>query len=119
VKLFTQLGIRKVRLTGGEPMLRKDLEAIVAMIAPEVDGRVHLTTNGMHLASRARGLRDAGLLGVNISLDAAERSSFKRLTQKDGFSRVMAGIQGLALARCATGPPKPQPRSTNRRSGCP
>ncbi|MDR3682131.1 MAG: GTP 3',8-cyclase MoaA [Geothrix sp.] len=102
VRLFTQLGIRKVRLTGGEPMLRKDLEIIVAMIAPEVDGRVHLTTNGMHLASRARGLHDAGLLGVNISLDAAERDSFRRLTQKDGFSRVMAGIHGARAAGLKT-----------------
>jgi molybdenum cofactor biosynthesis protein A len=102
VRLFTQLGIRKVRLTGGEPMLRRDLETIVAMIAPDVDGRVHLTTNGMHLASRARGLRDAGLLGVNVSLDAAERNSFKRLTQKDGFSRVMAGIHGARSAGLKT-----------------
>jgi len=102
VKLFTQLGIRKVRLTGGEPMLRKDLETIVAMIAPEVDGRVHLTTNGMQLAGRARGLRDAGLLGVNISLDAAERESFRRLTQKDGFSRVMAGIHAARSAGLKT-----------------
>ncbi len=102
VKLFTQLGIRKVRLTGGEPMLRKDLETIVAMIAPEVDGRVHLTTNGMRLAGRARGLRDAGLLGVNISLDAAERESFRRLTKKDGFSRVMAGIHAARSAGLKT-----------------
>jgi cyclic pyranopterin phosphate synthase len=102
VKVFTQLGIRKVRLTGGEPMLRKDLETIVAKIAPEVDGRVHLTTNGMQLANRARGLHDAGLLGVNVSLDAAERNSFQRLTQKDGFSRVMAGINAAKMAGLKT-----------------
>jgi cyclic pyranopterin phosphate synthase len=93
VKVFTSLGIRKVRLTGGEPLLRRDLETIVAGISPEVEGRVHLTTNGIHLARRARGLREAGLSGVNISLDAADRSTFERLTQKDGLGKVLAGLE--------------------------
>ena len=93
VKVFTSLGIRKVRLTGGEPLLRRDLETIIAGISPEVEGRVHLTTNGIHLARRARGLRDAGLAGVNISLDAAARGTFERLTGKDGLSRVLAGLE--------------------------
>jgi len=93
VKVFTSLGIRKVRLTGGEPLLRRDLETIVAGISPEVEGRVHLTTNGLHLARRARGLRDAGLAGVNISLDAADRGVFERLTRKDGLARVLAGLE--------------------------
>ena len=93
VKVFTSLGIRKVRLTGGEPLLRRDLETIVAGISPEVEGRVHLTTNGIHLARRARGLREAGLSGINISLDAADRSTFKRLTQKDGLGKVLAGLE--------------------------
>jgi cyclic pyranopterin phosphate synthase len=91
VKVFTSLGIRKVRITGGEPLLRRDLETIVAGICPEVEGRVHLTTNGLRLAGRARSLREAGLLGVNISLDAADRHAFERLTGKNGFGRVMAG----------------------------
>lgn len=93
VKVFTSLGIRKVRLTGGEPLLRRDLETIVAGISPEMEGRVHLTTNGIHLARRARGLRDAGLSGVNISLDAADRGTFSRLTQKDGLGKVLAGLE--------------------------
>ena len=93
VKVFTSLGIRKVRLTGGEPLLRKDLEVIIAGISPEVEGRVHLTTNGVHLARRARSLRDAGLSGVNISLDAADRATFQRLTQKDGLAKVLAGLE--------------------------
>jgi cyclic pyranopterin phosphate synthase len=92
VKVFTSLGIRKVRLTGGEPLLRRDLETIIAGISPEVEGRVHLTTNGLHLARRARGLRDAGLSGVNISLDAADRGTFERLTGKDGLGKVLAGL---------------------------
>ena len=93
VKVFTSLGVRKVRLTGGEPLLRRDLETIIAGISPEVEGRVHLTTNGLHLARRARALRDAGLSGVNISLDAADRSTFERLTLKNGLDRVLAGLE--------------------------
>lgn len=93
VKVFTSLGIRKVRLTGGEPLLRRDLETIIAGISPEVEGRVHLTTNGIHLARRARALRDAGLSGVNVSLDAADRGTFERLTGKDGLGKVLAGLE--------------------------
>ena len=93
VEVFTSLGIRKVRLTGGEPLLRRDLETIVAGISPEVEGRVHLTTNGIHLARRARSLRDAGLLGINVSLDAADRETFEHLTTKDGLGRVLAGLE--------------------------
>lgn len=102
VQVFTSLGIRKVRLTGGEPLMRRDLETIVAGISPEVEGRVHLTTNGMQLARRARGLRDAGLLGVNVSLDAAERTSFERLTRKDGLARVLAGLEAARAAGLKT-----------------
>lgn len=93
VRVFTSLGIRKVRLTGGEPLLRRDLETIIAGISPEVEGRVHLTTNGLNLARRARGLRDAGLSGVNISLDAAERGTFEKLTRKDALGKVLAGME--------------------------
>jgi len=93
VKVFTSLGIRKVRLTGGEPLLRRDLETIIAGISPEVEGRVHLTTNGLHLARKARALRDAGLAGVNVSLDAADAASFARLTGKNQLGRVLAGLE--------------------------
>jgi molybdenum cofactor biosynthesis protein A len=93
VKVFTSLGIRKVRLTGGEPLMRRDLETIIAGISPEVEGRVHLTTNGIHLARRARALREAGLSGVNVSLDAADRDTFQRLTQKNGLDKVLAGLE--------------------------
>lgn len=98
VQVFARLGIRKVRLTGGEPLLRRDLEPLVAGISPEVEGRVHLTTNGLHLAKRARGLRDAGLCGVNVSLDAAERGVFERLTGKDGLGKVLAGLEAARAA---------------------
>ncbi|NWJ42045.1 MAG: GTP 3',8-cyclase MoaA [Geothrix sp.] len=93
VKVFTSLGIRKVRLTGGEPLLRRDLETIIAGISPEVEGRVHLTTNGLHLARKARALRDAGLAGVNVSLDAADAATFARLTGKNQLGKVLAGLE--------------------------
>ena len=98
VKVFTSLGIRKVRLTGGEPLMRRDLETIIAGISPEVEGRVHLTTNGLHLARRARALRDAGLAGVNVSLDAADRKTFERLTLKNGLDKVLAGLEAARAA---------------------
>ena len=92
VRVFTSLGARKVRLTGGEPLLRRDLETIIAGLSPEVEGRVHLSTNGLLLARRARSLRDAGLAGVNLRLDAADRESFRRLSGRDGLSRALAGL---------------------------
>ena len=102
VKVFTSLGIRKVRLTGGEPLMRRDLETIIAGISPEVEGRVHLTTNGIHLARRARALRDAGLSGVNVSLDAADRDTFQRLTLKNGLDKVLAGLEAARSAGLKT-----------------
>jgi cyclic pyranopterin phosphate synthase len=93
VKVFTSLGVKKVRLTGGEPLLRRDLELIIAGICPEVEGRIHLTTNGLGLARRARSLKDAGLMGVNVSLDAADRHTFQKLTGKDAFRKVLEGLE--------------------------
>ena len=93
VRVFTSLGARKVRLTGGEPLLRRDLETIIAGLSPEVEGRVHLSTNGLLLARRARSLRDAGLAGVNLRLDAADRESFRRLSGRDGLGRALAGLE--------------------------
>lgn len=93
VKAFTSLGIRKVHLIGGEPLLRRDLETIIAGISPEVEGRVHLTTNGLHLARRARGLRDAGLSGVNVNLDAVDPGAFAGLTRKNGLGKLRSGLE--------------------------
>lgn len=98
IKVFTSLGIRKVRLTGGEPLLRRDLETIVAGVSPEVEGRVHLTTNGTLLPRRARALADAGLMGVNINLDAADRAAYKRITGKDALGKALAGLEAARNA---------------------
>ena len=93
VKVFTSLGILKVRLTGGEPLLRRDLEPLIAGISPEAEGGVHLNTHGTLLARRARGLHEAGLSGVDVSLPAADRATFERLTHKNRFDRIMTGLE--------------------------
>lgn len=98
VKVFTSLGIRKIHLIGGEPMLRRDLETIIAGISAEVEGRVHLTTNGIHLARRARALKDAGLSGVNVNLDAVDPEAFAGLARKNGLDKVRAGLEASRAA---------------------
>jgi len=92
-------GIRTVRLTGGEPLLRRDLDALVRMLAA-VPGiaEVSLTTNGLLLAEQAATLAGAGLGRLNVSLDAVRPSAFERITRRTGLDRVLAG---LAAARRA------------------
>lgn len=93
IRISTELGIRHVRLTGGEPLLRPDVVEIVAGIAalphrPEVS----MTTNGIRLAALARELRAAGLTRVNISLDTLNRETFRALTLRDRLDDVLAGV---------------------------
>ena len=95
------LGITKVRFTGGEPLLRKGLEGIVAATAAmtTVDGgrpETMLTTNGLGLAHRARALRDAGLDRVNISLDSLDRERYARLARRDRLPDVLEAIDAAA-----------------------
>lgn len=94
VKVFVALGIEKVRLTGGEPMLRRDIETLVSQLAA-VPGLhdLALTTNGFNLAERAAGLRAAGLGRVTISLDSLRRDSFVRMTGVDMLGRVLDGLR--------------------------
>lgn len=96
---FATLGVRKVRLTGGEPTLRKDLEEIVRAVAG-VAGveRVGLTTNGYDLAKRAAALRDAGLQFVNVSVDSLDPERFAAVTGRALLDRVMAGVEGALAA---------------------
>ena len=98
-----RLGVSKVRFTGGEPLLRRGLEQIVAATAQlrtragqQVD--IALTTNGLGLERRARALRDAGLTRINVSLDTLHRDRFTALTRRDRLHDVLAG---LAAARDA------------------
>ncbi len=94
----THLGIHKIRFTGGEPLLRKGLESIVAACAGLRTDRgsspeLALTTNALGLAHRARALADAGLDRVNVSLDTLDREHFARITHRDRLPDVLAGIR--------------------------
>ncbi|MBN8508982.1 MAG: GTP 3',8-cyclase MoaA [Burkholderiales bacterium] len=103
-RLFLQLGVRKLRLTGGEPLLRKDVERLVGMLAAlrTVDGKppdITLTTNGSLLARKARALKDAGLQRVTVSLDALDDAVFRRMNDVD--FPVADVLQGIDAARAA------------------
>jgi cyclic pyranopterin phosphate synthase len=93
IGLASRLGLSKVRLTGGEPLVRRDCTRFVERVLeqyPEVDLR--MTTNGTLLAPEARRFRAAGLQRVNVSLDTLDRAKFQRITGRDYYSRVRRGI---------------------------
>jgi cyclic pyranopterin phosphate synthase len=98
-KVFIAHGVQKVRLTGGEPLLRKDLDRLVAMLAGlrTAEGRpldLTLTTNASLLARKARDLKDAGLQRVTVSLDALDDAVFRRMNDMDfPVADVLAGIE--------------------------
>jgi cyclic pyranopterin phosphate synthase len=100
VAVFARLGVTKVRLTGGEPLLRRDLPDLVRRVA-SVDGvaDVAMTTNGSLLAPLAEPLRDAGLDRVTVSLDSLDPSVFRELSDTNvPLSQVLAGIDAAAAA---------------------
>jgi molybdenum cofactor biosynthesis enzyme MoaA len=82
-RLFTHLGVSKVRLTGGEPLLRRDLEVLVAMLARLPGLELTLTTNGSLLAEKAQRLHQAGLRRVSVSLDAIDDKTFMKMNDVD------------------------------------
>ena len=92
-------GVRKVRLTGGEPLVRRDLPRLIARLAaiPGLSD-LSLTTNGVLLESQARDLAAAGLRRVNVSLDTLDRAAFTALTGRDRLSDVLAGLDAAAAA---------------------
>jgi cyclic pyranopterin phosphate synthase len=98
--IFASLGVTKVRLTGGEPLLRRDLEAVIERIAA-VDGidDIALTTNGSLLANRAATLRDAGLKRVTVSLDSVDADVFAAMSDTAvSLPTVLAGIESAREA---------------------
>jgi cyclic pyranopterin phosphate synthase len=94
VRVVADTGVNKLRLTGGEPLVRAHLADLVTRLAavPGIDD-VALTTNGILLADQAQELRDAGLQRINISLDTLSEETFQRITRRSGLDRVLAGIQ--------------------------
>jgi GTP 3',8-cyclase len=94
VHVVVGLGVNKIRLTGGEPLVRRDLDKLVAKIAPMPGIKdVGVTTNGILLAEQAQALWDAGLRRLNVSLDALSAEKFKQITRREGYENVRAGIQ--------------------------
>lgn len=97
-----ELGVREVRFTGGEPLVRKDIVDIVARSAAAAPGvALSMTTNGIGLDRRAAALARAGLGRVNISLDTVDRAHFAALTRRDRLPAVLAGIDGALAAGLA------------------
>src|SRR5206468_5943613 len=93
VQVAVGLGIDKIRLTGGEPLMRRELPRLVQMIGGVSGIRdVGITTNGILLAGQAQALYDAGLRRINVSLDTLNEARFRQLTRRDGLDRVLAGI---------------------------
>lgn len=99
---FIQLGVRAVRLTGGEPLMRRNLVWLVERLGRHVEqGRldeVTMTTNGIHLAANAARLRAAGLSRVNVSLDSLDPDTFGRITRHGELHRVLDGIETAQAA---------------------
>lgn len=99
VRLAAGLGVEKVRLTGGEPLVRKGLAGLVKELKA-IDGirTVSLTTNGVLLADQLPALLEAGLDGVNLSLDTLDRTQFASLTRRDELPRALAGLEAALAA---------------------
>ncbi|MBI3457322.1 MAG: GTP 3',8-cyclase MoaA [Candidatus Rokubacteria bacterium] len=96
VGIFAELGVDKVRLTGGEPLLRRDLPTLVRMLAPTPGIRdIAMTTNGILLVDQAKALYEAGLHRVTVSLDTLRPDRFRALTRRDALGRVLEGIEAV------------------------
>lgn len=99
VGIFTKLGVDKVRITGGEPLLRRNLKDLVRMLAQNPCVKdLAMTTNGVLLADHAQTLRDAGLHRVTVSLDTLKRERFMELTRRDAHAAVLDGIRAAVEA---------------------
>ena len=95
-RIFVELGVKKIRLTGGEPLVRRDLARLVAMLAP-LGAELTLTTNGSLLAKQARALKAAGLQRVTVSLDSLDDATFRAMNDADfPVARVLEAIEVAA-----------------------
>ncbi len=94
VRVAATLGVRKLRLTGGEPLVRKNLATLVRkLVAIEGIEDLALTTNGVLLAAQAEELYDAGLRRINVHLDTLDRERFQKITRRDELDKVLEGIE--------------------------
>ena len=93
IKVFSELGVWKIRLTGGEPLVRKNLSQFVSQVSALPDVKdIALSTNAEHLADQAQALKDAGVTRTNISLDSLDPIKFERITRGGNLTKVLAGI---------------------------
>ncbi len=98
VRVFCARGGRKVRLTGGEPLVRRDLATLIGLLSQQTALEdISLTTNGVLLAEAAPDLAAAGLRRLNVSLDTLSASRFQEMTRRDELARVLAGLAAAAL----------------------
>ena len=91
--IFLSLGVQTVRITGGEPLTRPGLSALIARLTARGITDLALTTNGLALAGHASDLAAAGLRRINVSVDSLLRHRFEEMTRRDGLERVMAGLR--------------------------
>lgn len=94
VRVGAKLGIKKLRITGGEPLVRKDIEVLISKLS-RIEGikDIALTTNAYFLAQKAKALKEAGLTRVNISLDSLHPDRFKEITRGGDLAKVLSGIE--------------------------
>ena len=97
VRILAPLGIRKLRLTGGEPLLRRDLPTLISLLG-SIEGidDIALTTNALLLGEQAEALERSGLKRVNVSLDSLLRERFEQITRRDALERVLHGLERAA-----------------------
>jgi len=96
-RIFSALGVEKVRITGGEPLLRKEVEKLIAMLAEIQNLDITLTTNGAHLAEKAQALKQAGLQRITVSLDSLDDTVFRAMNDVDfPVAQVLSGIDMAA-----------------------
>ena len=94
--VFSKLGVNKIRLTGGEPTVRKDFFEVIKILKYEAGiKKIVITTNGYHLDEKAKKLVESGLNGINISIDSLDRDIFKNITGHDRLPEILKGIQNL------------------------
>ncbi len=93
-RVFAAMGINKIRITGGEPLVRKELEYLIGRLA-RIEGikTIAMTTNGTLLAPKAALLRELGLSALNISLDTFSKQKFEQITRRDDYDAVIAGLE--------------------------
>ena len=95
------VGVRRFRLTGGEPLARRGIAALVRLLAGLGPDDLALTTNGLHLADVARELKKAGLTRVTVSLDTLRADRFEKITRRKGLDRILAGLEAARSAGLA------------------